>query len=230
MKSLNKEWLHSWSKNMKSIGRWWDCGRWGVVEAIVSLGVCAWGCNLLYVLSVLMGAPLFAPVHSEVNSYLLHRLPLPWSSDCQWVQELSLSQMTMAKLSETISKIILFSFEVGLLSMFVTVTEKQLRWWLRDMTFFIQHPGTNSSALYHQNSWYEAKVIKTPSPELCMSSYNSTFNVSQSSGHGNFATGKSMDEGPVCTWVVRGLLGSLWLPSATTGRHLGIPVVSLCLT
>lgn len=72
------------------------------------------GYNLLYVLSILMGAPLFAPVHSEVNSYLLHRLPLLWNSDCQWAQELSLSQVTMAKLSETISKVIIFSFEVVL--------------------------------------------------------------------------------------------------------------------
>lgn len=81
--------------------------------------------------------------------------------------------------------------------------------------------------MYHPNSWYEAKVRKTPSPELCMSSYNSTFNASQSSGHGNFATGKSTDERPVCTWVVCGLLGSLGLSPATTGRHLGRPVVSL---
>lgn len=93
-----------------------------------------------------------------------------------------------------------------------------------------RYPGTNSSALYYQSSWYEAKVRKTPSPELCMSSYNSTFSASQSSGYGNFAMGKSKDERPVCTWVFCGLLGSLWLPSAITGRHLGTPVVSLCLT
>ena len=73
---------------------------------------------------------------------------------CQWVQELSLSQVSMAELSETISKIILFSFEVVLLRMFVTVREKQLRWWLRDMASFIQHPGPKPSALYHQSSWY----------------------------------------------------------------------------
>lgn len=72
---------------------------------------------------------------------------------------------------------------------------------------------------------------KTPSPDLGLSSYSSTFNAWQSSEHSDFGWASQWMRGQYALgWMAGDLLGSLWLPSATTGRHFGTPVVSFCLT